>query len=116
LLVNRSRLDDITLFRFVPGARRVVDTFPTIEATVAAFAATGFAQRSLESVSQASAANLTEACERVRLRADTTLKGLSDDEFTAGLAAIEQAAREDRTGAPVIDRLDLLTFEVDSDL
>jgi ubiquinone/menaquinone biosynthesis C-methylase UbiE len=106
-----GRLDDISLFRFFPAARRVIETFPTIEATVATFAAAGFSQRTLESVAQVSAANLAEACERVRLRADTTLKGLSDEEFAAGMAAVEAAAREDRTAAPVVDRLDLLVLQ-----
>jgi ubiquinone/menaquinone biosynthesis C-methylase UbiE len=106
-----GRLDEISLFHFFPAARRVVDTFPTVAATVAAFGAAGFKQRSLERVSQVSAASLKEACERVRLRADTTLKGLTDAEFAAGLAEVERAAQADRSGAPVVDRLDLLVFE-----
>lgn len=106
-----GRLDGITLFRFFPAASRVVDTFPAVDATVAAFVAAGFARRSLESVAQVSAPNLSEACQRVRRRVDTTLKGLSDAEFAAGLEAVEAAARTDRTAAPVIDRLDLLVFE-----
>jgi ubiquinone/menaquinone biosynthesis C-methylase UbiE len=105
-----GRLDEITLFHFFPEARRVADTFPSVATTVAAFNAAGFVQHSLERVSQISAPSLREACERVRLRADTTLKALSEAEFAAGLAKVERAAREDQTGAPVIDRLDLLVF------
>jgi ubiquinone/menaquinone biosynthesis C-methylase UbiE len=33
----------ITLFRFFPGAGRIADAFPTVEATVAAFTPAGFA-------------------------------------------------------------------------
>lgn len=106
-----GHLDEISLFRFFPGARRVVETFPTVEATTAAFTGTGFVGRAIVSVPQVSAANLREACERVRLRADTTLQELSDDEFAAGLAEIERAARRDEAGEPIIDRLDLLVFE-----
>ncbi len=105
-----GRLDDISLFRFFPGARRIADTFPSVATTVAAFAAAGFVEHSLERVEQISAPSLSEACKRVRLRADTTLKALSDAEFAAGLAEVERAARGDQTGAPVVDRLDLLVF------
>jgi ubiquinone/menaquinone biosynthesis C-methylase UbiE len=42
-----DRHERITLFRFFPGARRVAETFPTVEATVAAFAAAGFAFQAL---------------------------------------------------------------------
>ena len=108
-----GRLDRINVFRFFPPARRVVDTFPSVDATVAAFAAAGFEQRALESVPQVSAANLTEACERVRLRADTILKGLSDAEVAAGLAEVERAARSEAP-APVVDWLDLLVFGASS--
>jgi SAM-dependent methyltransferase len=105
-----GRLDDINLFRFFPAARRVVDTFPSVETTVATFAAAGFERRALEQVPQVSAASLAEACERVRLRADTTLKGLSDAEFAAGLAEVERAAAAETKPAPVVDWRDLLVL------
>lgn len=104
-----GRLEKISLFHFFPPARRVVDTFPSVDKTVAVFERAGFAYRALESVPQVSAPNLVEACERVRLRADTTLKGLTDAEFAAGLARVEQAARADPS-SPVVDSLDLLVF------
>jgi hypothetical protein len=47
---------------------------------------------------------------RVRLRADSTLAPLSDDEFAAGLAALERAATAQPTPTPVVDHLDLLVL------
>ena len=102
-----GRLDGISLFRWFPGARAVAETFPSVEATLAAFAAAGFTQHSLSELSQVSAPSLRAACERVRLRADTTLAALSDDEFAAGLCKMEAAAI-DANAAPIVDHLDLL--------
>ena len=45
-----GRHERITLFRFFPGARRVAETFPTVEATVEAFATAGFACQALRPV------------------------------------------------------------------
>jgi len=104
-----GRLDDITLFRFFPEGRRVVATFPTVEQIVEAFGSAGFSFVSLRSVPQVSAPSLRAALERVRLRADTVLRGISDAEFAAGLARIEDAV-ERSDDAPVIDRLDLLVL------
>jgi hypothetical protein len=80
-----GRLDGITLFRLFPGAARVAETFPTVEATVGAFEAAGFAFQALRPVPQVTAPSLRAAVERVRLRADTTLQALGDGEFAAGL-------------------------------
>jgi ubiquinone/menaquinone biosynthesis C-methylase UbiE len=104
-----GRLDGITMFRFFPGARRVAETFPTVEAVVAAFATAGFAAEAPHPVPQVSAASLRASLDQVRLRADTTLQALADDEFAAGLAALERAAAE-TPPAPVVDHLDLLVL------
>jgi SAM-dependent methyltransferase len=104
-----GRLDGITLFRCFPGARRVAETFPTVAAVAAAFAAAGFAVQSLRPVPQVSAPSLRAALDRVRARADSTLQALPDDEFAAGLAALERAAAR-TPPAPVVDHLDLLVL------
>jgi hypothetical protein len=96
------------LFRYFPGAGRIAEGFPTVEATVAAFQAAGFGFQALQQVPQVSAPSLRVAVERVRLRADSTLALLSDDEFAAGLAALECAAAAEPT--PVVDHLDLLVL------
>jgi hypothetical protein len=103
-----GRLDGISLFRWFPAARAVAETFPTVETTRAAFAAAGFARHSLVALPQVSAPSLREACVRVRLRADTTLVALSDDEFAAGLEQMEAAAAADTAAEPIVDHVDLL--------
>jgi ubiquinone/menaquinone biosynthesis C-methylase UbiE len=105
-----GRHGGISLFRFFPGAGRIAETFPTIEATVAAFAAAGFAFENLQPVPQVSAPSLHAAVERVRERADSTLKPLPEEEFAEGLAALERAAAAETTPIPVVDHLDLLVL------
>jgi ubiquinone/menaquinone biosynthesis C-methylase UbiE len=105
-----GRHQGISLFRFFPGAGRIADTFPTVEATVDAFEAAGFAFQALQQVPQVSAPSLRAAVERVRLRADSTLQPLPDEEFTQGLAAMERAAAAETTPTPVVDHLDLLVL------
>jgi SAM-dependent methyltransferase len=104
-----GRHDGITLFRFFPGARRVAETFPTVEATMAGFAAAGFTPQSLRPVRQVSAPSLGSFADRVRLRADSTLAPLSDEEFDRGLAALQRAAATE-PARPVVDHLDLLVL------
>jgi ubiquinone/menaquinone biosynthesis C-methylase UbiE len=105
-----GRHQGITLFRFFPGAGRIAAGFPTVEATVAAFEAAGFAFETLRQVPQVSAPSLRAAVERVRRRADSTLQPLPDHEFAAGLAAMERAAAAEATPTPVVDHLDLLVL------
>jgi ubiquinone/menaquinone biosynthesis C-methylase UbiE len=105
-----GRHERITLFRFFPGAQRIAETFPTVEATVAAFATAGFAFEVLRPVPQVSAPSLRAAVDRVRMRADSTLKLLSDEQFAEGLAALERAAAAEATPTPVVDYLDLLVL------
>ena len=95
---------------FFPEAKGMAETFPSIETTVDAFAVAGFEVEALESVPQITAPNRRAWCERVRLRADTTLAALSDDEFARGMEALERAAVEESASAPVIAWLDLLVL------
>ncbi len=105
-----GRADLVSLFRWFPEAARVVDTFPSVEATIAAFDHAGFAFERLDSIPQVSAPSLRASLERVRLRADTTLRGISDEAYAAGLARLEAAAAAATEPAPVVDRLDLLVL------
>jgi len=105
-----GRHEGISLFRWFPGASRVASTFPTVEQTVSAFEQAGFEFEGLESVPQVTVPGLAAALERVRLRADTTLRLLDDAEFAEGLARLEAAAAAERSPVPVVDLLDLLVL------
>jgi ubiquinone/menaquinone biosynthesis C-methylase UbiE len=99
------------LFTFWPAARAVLARAPTARATVATFAAAGFAFHRLDQVTDQSAASLTEAYARARVRADSLFRLLPDAEFTTGLEALERAAAAQTTPTPVIRRLDLLALQ-----
>jgi ubiquinone/menaquinone biosynthesis C-methylase UbiE len=105
-----GRHDGITLFRWFPGASRVASTFPTVEQTVSAFEAAGFRMDGIEAVPQASAPDLRTFLERVRLRADTTLRLMPDDEYEAGVAALARDVELETERRPIIDHIDVMTF------
>jgi ubiquinone/menaquinone biosynthesis C-methylase UbiE len=108
-----GRMDAITLYdRYFPGAARalvVAGGLPSVERVSAAFAA-GFRTEALQRVGQVSATSLAAYRDKVRLRADTGLALLPDEEFAAGLAALDRAVEAETTPVPVVDRLDLLVL------
>jgi SAM-dependent methyltransferase len=109
-----GRMDDLSLYRrFFPaaGASLIEDGgLPTVERLSAAFAGAGFRTEALQAVDQVSAPSLAAYRDKVRLRADTGLRLLPDDQFAAGLAALDRAVEAESTPAPVVDRLDLLVL------
>lgn len=99
-----DRLDGISLFRFFPS--RIAETFPTAGEIIDVFTAAGFTHTTLERHTQRTGPSLAELIPRIRLRADTTLELLSDEEFERGLKLLEETARVEH--GPVLDSLDLL--------
>jgi hypothetical protein len=102
--------EDVFHFHYFPGARRIAETFPTVAAVGEAFATAAFGIEAVESVPQASVQSLADVYERVRLRADTTLQLLSDEEFAEGLRHLEADAAAERAPKPVVSRLGLLVL------
>jgi ubiquinone/menaquinone biosynthesis C-methylase UbiE len=109
-----GRMGAINLYRrFFPAAgERLVaqGALPNVERVAVAFAAAGFRVEALQPVAQVSAPNLAAYRDKVRLRADTGLALLPDDQFAAGLADLDRAVEAETTPRPVIDRLDLLVL------
>jgi ubiquinone/menaquinone biosynthesis C-methylase UbiE len=107
-----ERMGQINLYRrFFPAAgARLAGGLPGVERVVAAFAAAGLREEALTSVAQVSAPSLADYRDRVRLRADTGLRLLPDDQFATGLAALDRAVEAETVPAPVVDRLDLLVL------
>jgi SAM-dependent methyltransferase len=97
-----------SLYRFFPGAQRVIDEWPSMPETIEAFEAAGFTSFRNEKVPQLLAYELSEMVPRIRMRADTTLELISDDEFEHGLAELEEAAKHEH--GPVMDPMDLLVI------
>jgi SAM-dependent methyltransferase len=109
-----GRMDEITLYgRYFPGAGACLvagGDLPGVERVSAAFAAAGFGVEALRSVAQVSAPSLAAYRDKVRRRADTGLRLLPDDQFAAGLAALDRAVAAETTPTPVVDSLDLLVL------
>lgn len=84
------------------------DTYPDLDAVVGLFTAAGFTRESFRPVRQTSAPDMSTWLETVRLRIDTTLRAIPDEEFHAGLAALTRAVAS--TSGPVMDELDLLVL------
>lgn len=106
-----GRLDHITLFRFFPAARRVAETFPSIDDLRSVFTRAGITLEAVEDVVQVSAPNLLAAVKGLPAlrQADSTLAALDDREFAAGLRAAERVAEAD-PDSPVVDRLTLVVL------
>jgi ubiquinone/menaquinone biosynthesis C-methylase UbiE len=117
LLVRQAfpgRLEDVTLYgRYFPGAAALLVAgggLPTVEQIEAAFGQAGFRVEDLRRVAQVSATSLAAYRDKVRRRADTGLRLLPDDQFAAGLAALDRAVAAETSPVPVVDRLDLLVL------
>jgi len=109
-----GRLDELSLYRrHFPAAAAILiegGELPSVERLSAAFATAGFRAEALQAVAQVSATSLAAYRDKVRLRADTALRLLPDDQFAAGLAALDRAVAAETTPVPVVDRLDLLVL------
>lgn len=101
-----------TTLRFFPGIAPIFDDLPSIAETVSTFQAQGFTLEALRRVEQQISASLREFADRTRLRADTSLALLSDDEFEAGMAALHEAAARELEPTPIVETLELLVFQV----
>jgi len=107
-----ERMGDVTLYRrYFPGAETcLTDGLPTVARVEAAFGRAGFGIEDLRAVAQVSAPSLATYRDKVRRRADTGLRLLPDEQFAAGLAALERDADAETVPEPVVDRLDLLVL------
>jgi ubiquinone/menaquinone biosynthesis C-methylase UbiE len=105
-----GRLGEITLFDYFPEAKAVCEQFPTLAETLKNFSGLGFGFETVSPVVQQTCSSLKEFAARTRLRADTTLTLLTDDEFWSRQAALETAAEREIQPTPVIDTLDLLVL------
>jgi ubiquinone/menaquinone biosynthesis C-methylase UbiE len=105
-----ERLGKITMFDYFPEAKAVCEQFPTMEETVRTFTESGFKFETTERVVQQTCSGLKELAARTRLRADTTLALMTDEQFSSRQAALEAAADRETEPTPVFDTLDLLVL------
>jgi SAM-dependent methyltransferase len=108
-----DRLDGFpTLFRFFPGTRLICEGLPTTSDAAAVFASEGFTFEADRRIQQRTCGSLREFAQRTRLRADTALALIPDQEFEQGLAGLERAAAAEHEPRPVLETLDLLVFRI----
>lgn len=100
-----------TLLHFFPGVTEIFKDLPAVEGTVATFKAHGLHLSTHRRVEQQICGSLREFAERTRLRADSSLALLSDDEFETCQNALEEAATRESREVPVVEKLDLLVFD-----
>jgi len=105
-----GRLGGITLFDHFQEAKSVCEQFPRMEDAIGVFASSGFTLDRVERVVQQTCSSLKELAARTRLRADTTLMLMTDQEYTARQAALEQTAATEAAPTPIFDTLDLVVL------
>jgi ubiquinone/menaquinone biosynthesis C-methylase UbiE len=104
-----DRAGEVPWLRWFPHARpAALRRWPTVAAVAAAFATARFAVQGLHRIRHVAAPNLAAYARTVRVRADSTLAAISDDDFERGMAALDRTAAEGRHAGPVITGLDLL--------
>ena len=99
------------MIRWFPESARVVEPYPTLEATIEAFAAADMRLESVEPVEETSAgglAALLRDADALRT-ADTTLRSLTEQEFLRGKERIRRAI-EEGSAEPRSNRLDLVVY------
>ncbi len=104
-------LDGVEMIRWYPETVRLVMTYPTLEATCAAFAAAGFRRESVEQVRELRPGSLEDflgQADTLR-RADTTVRALTEAEFQRGKERLRRAVESGDT-EPRTNRLDLLVL------
>jgi ubiquinone/menaquinone biosynthesis C-methylase UbiE len=110
-----GRSDRIELVRWFPETARTIDTYPTVEQTCRAFAAAGFRREALEQVPQSNVNSLAEFLGQADTfrAADTTMRGLTEEEFRRGKERLRRAAHQAKETAnpePRTSWLDLLVL------
>jgi hypothetical protein len=93
-------LGEITLFDYFPEAKLICEQFPTLADTLENFTASGFIFETILPIVQQTCSSLRELAVRTRLRTDTTLILLTEEEFWRRQTALElqQLARQNRLG------------------
>jgi len=105
-----GRLDEVELVRWFAETTRAVENYPSIADVCDAFGAAGFRMEALERIRETYPTGLADFLGELDTlrRADTTLRGLTEDEFLRGKERVRRAAREDQE--PRSNGLDLLVL------
>jgi ubiquinone/menaquinone biosynthesis C-methylase UbiE len=107
-----GRLDGVELVRWFPETARAVADYPSVADTCDAFAAAGFQAEALEPVRETYATSLRDFLEQADTfrSADTTMRGLTDEEFRRGKERLRRAIEAPAEPEPRSNWLDLLVL------
>jgi hypothetical protein len=109
-----DRVEPATGVEFWPGTRALLDRFPSSQHTIGTFTAAGFGFQRLERVTDLLASSLRDYWGRARVRADSLLRQLPDEEFAEGLRRLERAAAAETIPTPMFRPLDLLVLQANT--
>lgn len=108
----RERLSGVRMYRYFPSALRAdAARVPSLDETIRGFAAGGFRVAAHEVIVQTTDSTLAAHADRLRLRAMSSFAFVPDDEFDAGMRALEADASVESPPSPVTEEMDLLRFE-----
>ena len=106
-----ERIIDYPYTPFFPRTRDLIArSLTTLAEVQETFERAGFAPQAHEVVMSETAASWPEYVGRVKLRADSILIQLAEDEFAEGLAALRAYAAQPARSGPVTEPVDLLAF------
>jgi ubiquinone/menaquinone biosynthesis C-methylase UbiE len=106
-----DRIDDYPYTPFFPRTRDLIArSLTTLAEVQQTFERAGFMPQAHEVVMSETAASWPEYVGRVKLRADSILIQLGEDEFANGLDALRAYAAEPARSGPVIEPVDLFAF------
>ena len=107
-----GRLDGVELVRWFPETALVAESFPTLAETCDVFVAAGFRREAFEQVRETPPGSLADFLGQVDTfrQADTTMRGLSDEEFVRGRERLRRAVRHGSDSKPRSNLLDLLVL------
>ena len=98
--------------RFFPGAETLLTAqLPSRRQIEAVFESAGFRGVAHEIVVQETARDWTEYAQQARTRADSTLAGMPDEDFHAGMAALEGHIARTGPEGPIREDIDFFVFQ-----
>jgi ubiquinone/menaquinone biosynthesis C-methylase UbiE len=109
--VFKGRLAGIVFYNYFPRAREIDDArMPSIPRMEEVFGAAGLRLESAGAVRQKIDDSLAAHTERMRRKAVSTLELIPEEEFEAGIRAMEAEAQQEGRPTPIYEDIDLLTF------
>lgn len=108
----RDRLDTVIHYEFFPTAKGIDNqNLPCLEAVEDLFSANEFEKVVLETILQKIDDSLQAYYHRIKMKPYSTFEFMSDEEFRAGLFAMEKAVDNEKEPSPVTEAIDLLVFK-----